>query len=292
MDLRQVTYAVAVIDHGGFTRAARALHVAQPSLSQAVRRLEDDLGAPLFDRIGRRVRLTEAGRAFEGPARQLLRQAENVAAAVAGHAELDVGTVDVVALPTLVADPLAEAIGRFRRRHPGVTVRVLDPGTAEELHTMVRDGTAEVGVTESGPTPHGVERRPLSDQELMAVLPPGTEAAGRRLHLRSLVDVPLVLGPPGTSTRLALETALDELGARPSIVVETDQREAIVPLVLAGAGASVLPAPLAAEARASGATVVGLTPSLRRSLSVVFRGASLSPAATAFVEILTASGGD
>src|SRR4051812_6277723 len=78
MELRQIQYAVAVIDHGGFTRAAAALYVSQPSLSQGVANLEAELGTPLFRRVGRRVVLTAAGEAFQEPARQLLRDARTI----------------------------------------------------------------------------------------------------------------------------------------------------------------------------------------------------------------------
>src|SRR5512135_2285951 len=101
MDLRQLRYAVAVVDHGGFTRAAEAMHVAQPSLSQSVRALEAELGTELFHRTPRSVVLTAAGEAFLGPARQALRDASNVQAAVAEVAGLQAGHLDVVCLPTL-----------------------------------------------------------------------------------------------------------------------------------------------------------------------------------------------
>src|SRR5690348_4523525 len=113
MELRQAEYVLAVVDHGSFTAGAEALGVAQPSLSEAVRRLEDELDVRLFHRIGRRVELTDAGHAFEGPARRMLRERALCFDAVGAVRGLDAGTLDVVALPTLAVDPLAELIGRF-----------------------------------------------------------------------------------------------------------------------------------------------------------------------------------
>src|SRR3954464_14079447 len=98
MELRQVEYAVAVADEGGFTRAATAAHVSQPALSQAVRLLERELGAELFHRLGRTVPPTPAGEAFLVPARQLLRDAANVRSSVAAVAGLRAGHLDLVAL--------------------------------------------------------------------------------------------------------------------------------------------------------------------------------------------------
>lgn len=286
MDLRQVEYVLGVVDHGGFTRAAAAMHVAQPSLSQSVRRLEHELGAPLFFRIGRTVRMTPAGEAFVGPARRLLREAQNVKATVADHATLAVGSLDVVALPTLVADPLAEIIGRFRQRHRGVSVRVLDPATTATLLAMVADGRAEVGISDAVNVARGLESRTIGEQELLAVLPPDAPTTGRTIRLAAFARYPLVLGPPGTSTRHVVEAAMESLGLTPDIGVEVNQREAVTPLVLAGAGATALPAPLAREARALGAAVLPFAPRLVRPVSVVHRRETLSPPAVAFLDLV------
>jgi len=287
MDLRQIEYAVAIVDHGGFTKAAAALYVAQPSLSQSIKRLEADLGAPLFVRRGRGVRLSPAGHAFLGPARRLLRDASTVRDTIAAHTSLATGTLDVVALPTLVADPLAGFIGKFRGLHPGVTVRVAEPGTARDLIEMVRDGRCEVGLTESVDPVDGLVQMRLGRQRLLAVLPPGLgEDASKRLDLADLADQSLILTPPGTSTRDLVESALATVGAQTRIAVETNQREAIVPLVLAGAGSTVLPEPLALDARSRGATVRPLRPALSRTLGLIHPAEDLSPAAAAFIAVV------
>ena len=103
MDLRQLGYVVAVVDHGGFTRAAAAMHVAQPSLSQAIRSLEAELGVALFDRIGRTVRLTAAGRALLPSARQALRDVDSAREAVEAVRGVERGRLDLVSIPTLGA---------------------------------------------------------------------------------------------------------------------------------------------------------------------------------------------
>ena len=127
MEMRQVDYVLAVIDRGSFTAGAESLDIAQPSLSDGVRRLEVELGVRLFDRIGRRVVLTDAGRAFEGPARRLVRERALVLEAVGSVRALDTGTLEVVSLTTLAADPLAGLIGRFRVADPGIVVRIAEP---------------------------------------------------------------------------------------------------------------------------------------------------------------------
>src|SRR5258705_5086544 len=106
MELRQVEYVLGVVDNGSFTAAAGAIGCAEPSLSESIRRLEDELGVRMFHRVGRRVALTDAGRAFEGPARRLVRERELVWEAVGSVRTLDHGSLDIVALPTLAVDPL------------------------------------------------------------------------------------------------------------------------------------------------------------------------------------------
>ena len=100
MDIRQLEYFLAIVDHGGFNRAASVLYVSQPSLSQAVQALERDLGSELFHRIGRRVVLTEAGQALIDPARAAVRSLETARARVAAVHELRDGRLDVAAMPS------------------------------------------------------------------------------------------------------------------------------------------------------------------------------------------------
>src|SRR5258705_8205197 len=115
MDLRQVEYVLAVVERGSFTKAAASVQVSQPSLSDGIRRLEAELDVRLFHRLGRSVELTDAGKAFVGPARQLTRDRNAVLDSVAGVRRVHTGTLDFVALSTLAADPLGALVGRFRR---------------------------------------------------------------------------------------------------------------------------------------------------------------------------------
>jgi DNA-binding transcriptional LysR family regulator len=283
MDLRQVEYVVAVVDHGGFTRAAAALYVSQPSLSQGIRRLEAELGVALFDRVGRGARLTAAGRAFLGPARQLLRDRVELAAAVAATRELDVGTLTLVALPTLASHPLAPLVGAMRRRHPGIDVIALEATSTADLVAMVRAGDAELGATDLTTTGPELTAVPLTEQEILVAFPPGTEHTPSTL--RRLADVPLVVGPPGTSTRDLVDAAFRAAALNPTVVVESGTREAIVPLVLAGAGAAFLHEPAAIDAEERGAVVEPVSPRLARPVGLVHAGRPLSPAAARFVAL-------
>jgi LysR family transcriptional regulator, carnitine catabolism transcriptional activator len=221
MELRQIQYAVAVIDHGGFTRAAAALYVSQPSLSQGVANLETELGTPLFRRVGRRVVLTSAGEAFQEPARQLLRDARTLRDIVGAVAGLQAGRLDLVALPTLAVEPAARLVAAFRQAVPPVGVRLVEPEDSEALLAMVRDGRSELGFTEVSPAaPPDLESLDLGRQEILAVCPPGTRIGkGNRLPVARLASMALVATPPGTSTRRLVDEALASADIRTRIAV-------------------------------------------------------------------------
>jgi LysR family transcriptional regulator, carnitine catabolism transcriptional activator len=288
MDERRLRYFLTVVEEEGVTRAAARLHVAQPSLSQALRALEGELGVELFHRAGRGLRLSAAGAALVGPARRALASIDAVRGAAAEVAQLLAGTLQIAALTTLAVDPLAELIGRFRREHPGVAVHVHEPESAAAVSTLVRDGACELGFAHLPlPREGQLRTRELGAQELLFVLPPGSQlaATARALAPGTLRDIPLVVSPPGTSTRILLERALEAVEVSPRIAVQTAAREAIVPLVLAGAGAALLPAPLAREAERRGALVRSAQPPIVRRIGLVQREGQLSPAARAFTAL-------
>jgi DNA-binding transcriptional LysR family regulator len=291
MDLRQAAYVVAVVDHGTFTAAAASIPVSQPALSQSIATLERELGADLFHRIGRQVVLTAAGAAFVEPARRMLRDADVARAAVADVAGLSAGQLDVVSLPSLVVEPLVDLVGRFRRLHPQVLVRLTEPEDAAAVATLVRSGQCELGLGDQVPDDRNLTGEHLGDQALLAVLPPGTPlSADRDLPVARLAQFPLITSPRGTSSRRLLTDALRQADpdTDPRIGVVTEHREAIVPLVMAGAGAAVLPEPLARAAESLGAVVAPLAPPLRRSVVLVRRVGPLSPAARAFRDLAVA----
>lgn len=287
MDERRLRYFLAVVDEGSVTRAARRLRVAQPSLSQALRAFESELGVELFHRVGRGLRLSTAGEALVGHARQIQRTIDEARDAISGVLELRTGTVEIAALATLAVDPMAGLIGRFRARYPGVEVHVLEPDSADQVGALVRDGACELGAAHL-PLPRSqLVAHSLGEQELQFVLPPDTGTDERPLGARELARTPLVVSPPGTSTRMLLEQALAAVGVTPQIAVQTAAREAIVPLVLAGAGAALLPASLAGEAQRRGAAVRSARPRITRTVGLIHRQGPLSPAAAALLALAT-----
>jgi LysR family carnitine catabolism transcriptional activator len=286
MDLRQLRYLVAIVDHGGFTSAAARLGISQPSLSHAIKALENELGATLLHRLGRTVALTAAGEALLGPARQTLRDADVAQAAVREVIGLEAGRLDLVCLPTLAVDPVAAMVGRFRAHHPSVRVRIDEPEDADAVADQVRTGASELGVAELPVESRDLTSIELGAHEFVAALPVDTALAlGDQDHvsLRQLAALPLVTTPVGTSTRRQIDEAFNAAGLQPTIAVETDHREAIIAMVLTGAGAAIVPAPLAASAH--GAVIRAITPTIRRKIGLIRRQGPLSPAAQAFIAL-------
>src|SRR5262245_30074841 len=281
MQLQQLDYVLAVVDEGSFTAAARSRGVTQPSLSQGVRALEAELGVDLFVRAARPVRLTVAGEAFVEPARRAVRDAATAREAVAEVVGLAAGRLDLVCLPSIAADPVAVLVGRFRRAHPGVRVCITEPEDPDALVDAVRTGASELGFAQL-PVGEDLEVVPLESHDYVAIVPPGGEDGGP-LPLAALADAALVTTPPGTSTRRLVDEALAAAGVTPTIAVETDHREAMAPLVVAGAGIALLPRRLAGAAEAQGAVVREITPAIRRDVGIVHRPGPLSPAARAFL---------
>jgi LysR family transcriptional regulator, carnitine catabolism transcriptional activator len=293
MEARQLRYFLAVVDQGSVTKAAATLHLAQPSLSQSLRSLERELEVELFHRAGRGLVLSAAGATLVGPARQVLRDLEAATGAVQEVRELRSGQLTIGTLATLAVDPVAELVGTFRTRHPGITIHLAAPEDVLDVGQLVRTGQCELGFAHVLIPDPDLVTIPLATQRVLAVLPPGSQPdPGRALGLRQLATLSWVASPPGTSTRIMLDEGLATLGVAAAIAVQTPHREAIIPLVLAGAGATLLPEALAREAGRRGAVICQTKPALSRRIAVVHRAAVLSPAAAAFIDLLAPPRGE
>ncbi|TWF93715.1 LysR family transcriptional regulator [Saccharopolyspora dendranthemae] len=283
MDRRELEYFLAIVEHGSFTAAAQAMHVAQPSLSHAVRNLEKELGGKIFHRLPHGVALTPAGDALVEPARQVMRDLSTAAASVREVLGLSGGRLDVVAQTTLAVDPLAELIGAFLRENPKVAVTIADPELGTDVTSAVRAGERELGLVDSEHPIGDLESMVLRGREIFAVLPPGAAPGRKRLSVPELSTLDWIATPSGTATRAVIEDTVGPRGGGPTFAVETAHQAMIVPLVLAGAGATLLPRAMARDAAARGAVVLPLRPKVVRRGVLFWRPGPLSPAAAQFV---------
>jgi len=290
MDARQLEYFLAVVEHDGFGRAAQALHLAQPSLSQAIAALERDLGVQLFHRIGRGVVLSAAGEELIVPARNVLRDLRAARTAVESAKGAKRGRVELVTMPSPGIEPLSTLIRLFAGRHPGMTVTAEAAFTADEVVQRVRHGAAEVGLagTAEPCQPPGLEVLPLEVQEFVVV---GGGESGfpdvDPVPLDALRGASLIVSPAGSLMRQIADDILAVAGSV-RIVAEAAHRTSILPLVTQGTGLAVVPEAWAPLARCVGARVARISHPARLHVALVTRQAPLTPAARAFVTLARA----
>jgi DNA-binding transcriptional LysR family regulator len=248
MDLRQMEVVVAVAEEGGFSAAARRLHVVQSAISSTVRALERELGAALFQRTTHRVSLTPAGQAFLPAARATLHAAEEAKAAVDRaqgelHGEITIGVMQGL------HGGLAAALAGFHREHPGVRVR-LRQAPAENIPQALRDGTADLAVAAlDTPLHRGLTTRLLAREEMVLVTAPTTDVlpAEGPVTLAEAAGLPLVDFSPGWAVRHEVDRAFRAASLERTITFEVNDLLAATDLVRHGLGVCIMPPSLAAR---------------------------------------------
>ncbi len=283
-------YFLAVVDCGGVTRAAERLHVAQPSLSQAVRKLEKDLDTELFHRVGRGLVLSPAGEALVGPARAILREVQAAENAVRDVAAMRGGRIDIASLSDLSSDPLSVWVAKFRRLYPDIRFHIEERDATADVVALVKSGACELGILSLPLPTEDVEGEALIEQRLVLVCPPGTDAQWpEHVPVARLSGVPFVLGERGTATRDFIERSLRSNGVEPEVAVEVRQRGAVLPIVLAGGGVSIVPLRSGLDALLRGGVVRELSPPMTRQMGVIRRSGRTTRAATEFLACARAS---
>jgi len=291
MDARQLGYFLAIVDHGGFGRAAERIHTSQPSLSQSIASLERELGVTLFNRSGRRVTLSPAGESLVGHARRVLRDLDGARDAMAEVRGLRSGRVDISSMPSPGIEPLTAMLVTFTEKYPELTVRVDGAFTAEEVIQAVTSGTSEIGLlgASSPMLVPGLISVPLERQPLILIINPHADRfpAGASVHASALDGSRLIASPRGSLMRSMVEDLL-ATGVEVSVVAEVAHRTSILPLVLGGVGHAIMPSswePLAAHA---GLRTLQVEPVSYLHVAVVARTDALTPAAQAFMQVATA----
>ena len=289
MDVRHLKYFLGVVDHGGFGRAATHLHVAQPSLSQAVAALERELGVELFHRIGRRVVVSEPGLALIEPARRAVRELDAVRATVDSLKGRLVGQVDLALMPSQGVEPFSTVALTFGNLYPGLTISAQAAYTSVEVIGLVSSGACELGLTGGAAMlpPPGVHIENVEEQDMVLIGRPGEPFEdGSVVHHHDLANQRLITSPVGSVMRLVVDDIMAS-GVDVDLAVEVAHRSSILPLVLAGGGLAVLSAAWTDLARRCGAAVMQLTPTVTLQVALAYReGHPLTPAASAFVNVI------
>jgi len=292
MELRDLTYFLACVEAGSVTRAARAVHASQPTLSHALARLEAELGVRILERGARApLHLTEAGQRLAERARQALGALgalqDDLAQVTAGTR----GQLRLCAVQSACASLLPRALAEFSRLHPGVelSVRTL---AAEKIAKAVASGQADLGFVAGAPSSalRDVDRELVRREELVALVRKGDPLARRKVvRLSALAERQLVLVPGGTFTGQIIFDACREAGFVPRVVLTLSSAEALCEVVRAGLSLTILPAGYLRPADPELCAVRLKDPTPRRDLWSVQRRAGGLPtprAAAKFLQLL------
>ena len=239
MNLRHLRAFAAIADADGFARAAARLNLSQPALSRQIQALQAEFGVPLFDRVGRRARLTAEGEDLLRRSRRLLAEAD----ALGQHARAleagDTGILRLGATPQMIENLLAEFLARYRRRHHGIEVHLVEDGGAR-LHERVARGDVHLAIAPADSA--RLASLPLLPICVIAAVPPRHRLARRRVaEVAELADEPLLLLRREFGSREWFDVACEAARIRPRVLLESAAPHTLMALAATGYGVAILP---------------------------------------------------
>lgn len=248
MELRHIKYLLAVADHGNFTRAAEALHISQPTLSQQIKQLEHGLGVVLLDRSSRTVRLTDAGDAYLQHARRALEDLAAGERAVHDVQDLSRGQLRIAMTPTFTAYLIGPLVHRFHTAYPGIRLAVSETNQDRIESDLLAD-RIDVGIGFAGPHPAGIEQQTLFTETLSLVVGSGHRLAevGGPVPIADVAGEALGLLSSDFSTRWHVDAYFADRQVAQNVTVEANSIGALLEFVRRGLLATVLPEAIARE---------------------------------------------
>jgi len=291
MDFRQLRHFMVVAEELHFGRAAQRLGIAQPPLSQSIKRLEADLGVELFDRSSRRVELSAAGRVFLPEVKSALVQLEAGAQQAQRVARGDIAELDVGFISTALFKALPTLMRRAREAMPSVHIKLIEQSSAQQIESL-RAGKIDLALVHPAPRMlDGLESLVIERVRNIAAIPEAWPLARKaEIRLAELADLPFVMPPfrHGTHSLAPLLAACEAAGFTPQVRQEASQTFTMLSLTAAGFGASIVPAS-AAETGMKGVRflpIIDLPSNQWMELAAAWMPGSDSPALNAVVEAL------
>ena len=243
MTLRHLKIFVAVFQNQSVTKASRELHLAQPSVSLAIRELEEYYGICLFDRIGRTIAPTEGGREFYGYAVHIVGLFDEMEKKIRNWDAI--GILRVGSSITIGTHILPELLKRFQERYPGLRVEAVI-GSSASVEEKLLHNEVDIGLVENTPEQPDILAEAFMDDSLCAIAAPGHPLAGRKkVRLRELAEYPLLMREKGSAVRDVFDHGLYGLGLSAEPACTSVNTQALVRLAEEGLGAAVLPEPVA-----------------------------------------------
>jgi DNA-binding transcriptional LysR family regulator len=288
MELRQLRYLVALAEELNFTRAAAAEHIAQPALSQQIRKLEDEVGVALVERTTRHVSLTEAGQLLVVRARRILAELDSAHSEMEALRGIDRGHVTIGAIHTMGPIDLSLALAEFHARYPHVALSVREQTSEENAELLRIDelDLAFLSVTERVES-HELGLHQLISEELLVLLPiDHALARHEEVRMAELAHEQFISFRQGARLRELLFSAGRDAQFEPRVTLESNESHRIRTLVSRGLGVAILPRSDAIGQGAEVAVARLVAPALRRDITLAWRaGRRHSPAAYAFMEL-------
>lgn len=292
MELRNLRVFVEVVRQGGFSHAAKAVFATQSTVSKAVKQLEEEIGAPLLERLGHRTRLTDLGEVVYPRAVKLLADRADLLAEIDELRGLKRGTLRLGLPPVASSSIFAPLLARYRSQYPGVDVRLTEHG-GDELMELVRSGDLELAAN-LHPNVADFAWQDVRREPLVAVLAANHPLAGASsTDIAALENVPFLLFAEGFAINRLITSACRRRGFEPVVAARSGQVDFLMELAAAGVGVAFMPRMLVKDAPGTRTRALLLTePETEWRLTMVWRqGGYLSHAARAWLEMTQPSAG-
>jgi len=292
LTIRQLRVFEAVAQHSSFTKAADELYLSQPAVSMQIKQLEENVGLPLFEKLGRKIHLTEAGRELHIYGKAIFRQLEEMEEVLEAQKGVNRGRLDIAVASTINCFA-PRAMGLFSRQYPGVKLS-LEVTNRKNLMRLLEENEKDIILMGKPPENLDLESVPFMDNPLVVIAPTGHPLAKEKnITLERIAEETFLVREPGSGTRLAMERFFEEQGITPIKGMELVGAEAIKQAVRAGLGLAVVSAhtiDLEVETGRLVALDIESFPLMRKWFMVHRSGKRLSPSAQAFCDFLLGDG--
>lgn len=290
MELRHLRYFLAIAEVEHFSKAADTLHISQPTLSQQIKNLEEEIGTPLFDRLGRRVKLTEAGKNFSEYAKRALLEIKWGQQQIDELQSLQHGTLRIGAIHTFNTSLVPPIVAEFHEKYPAIRISVEEESTVEIANNISR-GELDIGIAFSHALLPEIETDPLFEEEfVLAVRKDHPLADQKTIEFKKLENVPLILVNEKTSTRWLINEFFAEAGIKATVHVETSTIEVIMMIIAKSELAGIVPCGIKALQDEQFRKIHLIKPTPVRRASLLYHKHSYKSAATkAFTEFFKKS---
>lgn len=247
MDIRHLQYFLEVAKQNSFTKAAQHLYITQPTISKMIRNLEEEIGVVLFDRVGKRVELTDAGKVFLSQAQLMIQTFDNMTAQLDDLMKLKKGRIRIGLPPMIGANFFPKVIGEFRERYPGITLQLFEDG-AKKVESDVGAGALDIGVVLLPTNEETFDYFSFVNDRLMLVVHPGHRLVEQEeASLADLEGEPFLLFREDFALHDRIISECLEVGFQPNVVCKSSQWDFISEMVAANLGVALLPETICEE---------------------------------------------